>query len=101
VVGGRRAVIAIFFLGQGVLDRYDWRLDLTPERRYTLSAHAESVLHTLTSDVRILAFLRSQDPRNPLIRDLLHQLELRSPHIRVETLDVNRSPSLAREYAVE
>jgi ABC-type uncharacterized transport system involved in gliding motility auxiliary subunit len=101
VVAAVPALLAIFFLGQGVLDRYDWRLDLTPERRYTLSDHAERVLRTVSSDVRILAFLRSQDPRNPLIRDLLHQLELRSPRIRVETVDVNRNPSLAREYSVE
>ncbi|MGH7895685.1 MAG: GldG family protein [Candidatus Binatia bacterium] len=95
------ALAAIFLLGQGVLDRHGWRLDLTPERRYTLSDHGERVLATLPADVRILAFLRSQDPRNLAIRDLLRQLEQRSPRIRVETLDVNRSPSLAREYEVE
>jgi ABC-type uncharacterized transport system involved in gliding motility auxiliary subunit len=94
------ALVAIFFLGQGVLDRRGWRLDLTPERRYTLSDHAERVLAALPTDVRILAFLRSQDPRNTVIRDLLHQFEVRSPRVHVEAVDVNRSPSLAREYDV-
>ncbi len=100
VVAAIPALIAIFLLGQGALDRHAWRLDLTPERRYTLSDHASRVLGALGSDVRILAFLRSQDPRNLVIRDLLHQFELRSPRIRVDTVDVNRSPSLAREYDV-
>jgi ABC-type uncharacterized transport system involved in gliding motility auxiliary subunit len=95
------ALVAIFFLGQGVLDRRAWRLDLTPERRYTLSGHAEQVLDRLDTDVRIVAFLRSQDPRNLVIRDLLRQFELRTPHIRVDAVDVNRSPSLAREYDVD
>ncbi len=101
VVAALPALVAIFFLGQGVLDAHGWRLDLTPERRYTLSDHAERVLAALPADIRILAFLRSQDPRNVVIRDLLRQLEQRSPRIHVETLDVNRSPSLAREYEVE
>ena len=100
VVAAVPALLAIFFLGQGVLDRRAWRLDLTPERRYTLSDHAERVLDALETDVRVLAFLRSQDPRNLVIRDLLRQFALRSPRLRVETVDVNRSPSLAREYDV-
>jgi ABC-type uncharacterized transport system involved in gliding motility auxiliary subunit len=100
VVAAVPALVAIFFLGQGVLDRRAWRLDLTPERRYTLSDHAEGILDALATDVRVLAFLRSQDPRNLVIRDLLRQFELRSPRVTVETVDVNRSPSLAREYDV-
>ncbi len=100
VIAAVPALAAIFLLGQGVLDRAGWRLDLTPERRYTLSDHAERVLDALQSDVRILGFLRSQDPRNLLIRDLLQQFARRSARIHVETVDVNRSPALAREYEV-
>ena len=96
VVAAVPALVAIFFLGQGVLDRRGWRLDLTPERRYTLSDHAERILDALATDVRVLAFLRSQDPRNLVIRDLLRQFQLRSSRIRVDMVDVNRSPSLAR-----
>jgi ABC-type uncharacterized transport system involved in gliding motility auxiliary subunit len=101
VIAAVPALIAIFLLGQGVLDRRAWRLDLTPERRYSLSDHAERILTALDTDVKVLAFLRSQDPRNTLIRDLLRQFSLRSPHVKVEAVDVNRSPSLAREYDVE
>ena len=95
------ALIAIFFLGQGLLDARSWRLDLTPERRYTLSEHARQVLGGLDRDVRVLAFLRSQDPRNPLIEDLLRQVRAVGPRLRVDTVDVNRSPALAREYDVD
>ena len=68
------ALIGIFFLGQALLDARSWRIDLTPGRRYTLSEHARQVLGGLDRDVRVLAFLRSQDPRNPLIDDLLRQV---------------------------
>lgn len=94
------ALLGIFLLGQGVLDRRPVRLDLTPERRYTLSDQAEKILDALPADVRILGFLRSQDPRNPSIRDLLRRVATRTPRVTVDVVDVNRSPALAREYGV-
>jgi ABC-type uncharacterized transport system involved in gliding motility auxiliary subunit len=95
------ALVGIFFLGQASLDRRALRLDLTPERRYSLSDHARKVLDALPADVRILAFLRAQDPRNPAIEDLLRRVAGRSPRVRVDVVDVNRSPALAREYGVD
>ena len=94
------ALAAIFVLGQLVLDARGWRFDLTPERRYTLSPRAREVVGGLDVDVRALAFLRSGDPRNVAIRDLLAQVAAVSPRVRVEMVDLNRSPALAREYEV-
>jgi ABC-type uncharacterized transport system involved in gliding motility auxiliary subunit len=95
------ALVGIFFLGQASLDRRAIRLDLTPERRYSLSDHARKILDGLPADVRILAFLRAQDPRNPAIGDLLRRVAGRSRRIRVDVVDVNRSPALARQYGVD
>src|SRR5947207_676764 len=77
------------------------RLLLTAERRYTLSDHAKKILDDLPSDVRILAFLRSQDARNAGILDLLRRVEGRTRRIHVDVVDVNRSPALARQYDVD
>ncbi len=95
------ALAGIFLLGQAILDRRAWRLDLTPERRYTLSDQGRKVLDGLPADVHVMAFLRAQDPRNLFIRDLLRQVMARSRRVRVEYLDVNRSPALARQYGVD
>ena len=95
------ALLAIFLLGQGILDAYGIRLDLTPERRYSLSDHAIKILDGLPADVRITAFLRSQDPRNQTIDNLLRQVERRTPRISVQKVEVNRHPALAREYGVD
>jgi ABC-type uncharacterized transport system involved in gliding motility auxiliary subunit len=95
------ALVGILLLGQAILDRRAWRLDLTPEQRYTLSEHAKRVLGELQGDVRILAFLRSQDARNPMIRDLLRQVRAYAPRVRIDEVDVNRSPALAREHGVD
>jgi ABC-type uncharacterized transport system involved in gliding motility auxiliary subunit len=95
------ALLGIFLLGQGILDQRGWRLDLTPDRRFTLSDHAVKILDSLPADVRVLAFLRSQDPRNRVIEDLLRQVTARTHRVSVEVLDVNRSPALAERYGVE
>jgi len=94
------ALLAIFVLGQLVLDARGWRFDSTPERRYTLSGRAHEVLRGLDVDVRALAFLRAHDPRNIAIRDLLSQAGAASPRVHVEMVDLNRAPALAREYDV-
>jgi hypothetical protein len=95
------ALAGILLVGQALLDARSWRIDLTPERRYTLSSHARQVLGSVDRDVRVLAFLRSQDPRNPLIDDLLRQVRAAGPRVRVDMVDVNRTPALAREYGVD
>ncbi len=95
------ALLGIFAFGEAILDGRGWRLDLTPERRYTLSDQARKILDALPSDVRVLAFLRSQDPRNPAILDLLNRVQARSPRLHVDVVDVNRSPALARQYDVD
>jgi len=95
------ALAGIFLLGQALLNERGWRLDLTPERRYTLSPHARQVLGGLDRDVRVLAFLRSQDPRNPRIEDLLRQVRALAPRVQIDMVDVNRNPALAREYGVD
>ena len=95
------ALLAIFLLGQGILDAYGLRLDLSAERRYTLSDNANKILDGLPADVRIIAFLRSQDPRNQHIDNLLRQVERRSPRVSIQRVEVNRHPALAREYGVD
>jgi ABC-type uncharacterized transport system involved in gliding motility auxiliary subunit len=94
-------LLAILLLGQGILDARGYRFDLTPERSYTLSDHAQKILDGLPADVRIIAFLRSQDPRNQVIDNLLRQVERRTPRVSITRFEVNRHPALAREYGVD
>ena len=56
IVAAVPAIVAIFFFGQGVLDRGGWRLDLTPERRYTLSDRA-IVAAKMTACLLVVALL--------------------------------------------
>jgi hypothetical protein len=94
------ALVAIFGLGIAILHNRAWRLDLTPEQRYTLSLRARALLESLPHDLRITAFVRTQDPRNLVLRDLLRQVQAVSRRVRVEILDVNRNPAVARDFGV-
>src|SRR5579885_2501702 len=95
------ALLGIFVLGELLLDRHPLRLDLTPDARHTLSDQTQRVLDALDVDVRVIAFLRSEDPRNLRIEDMLRQVSARTPRVHVEVVDVNRSPALARQYGVD
>lgn len=93
-------LLAIFAFGEALLDRHPVRLDLTTERRHSLTDQTIRVLDGLTADVRVIAFLRSPDPRRQPVEDLLRQAQARSGHVSLQVLDVNRSPALARQYGI-
>jgi ABC-type uncharacterized transport system involved in gliding motility auxiliary subunit len=100
IVLGTVALIGLFGVGLAILYRYDLRLDLSAEQRYSLSPYARSLLAGLTQDIELVAFLRGQNPRNPYIRDLLRRVDNASPRVRWEEVDVNRSPAKAHRYRV-
>lgn len=101
VLTGTLGLAATLFIVQVILSRYTWRIDLTPEKRFTLSDHAHQVLKGLDHDVRVIAFLRSDDPRNSEIEDLLTRVRNASPHVQFNVVDVNRNPAVARQYGVD
>jgi len=81
--------------------RHTLRIDLTPERTYTLSPHAQRILGGLDREVRVTAFVRSADPRTPFLKDLLWRVVNASRRVHYDFVDLNRSPALARQYGIE
>jgi len=94
------AVAGSLVTAQRIVARHAWRLDLTPDHRYVLSAHAVRALADLPRDVLVTAFVRADDPRNRDLADLLRQIGAASDHVRSRTLDVNRNPAVARQYGI-
>ena len=72
------------------------RVDLSPERVYTLSPHARRILEGLDRDVHVTVFVRSEDARTPVLKDLLWRVGSASRRVRYNFVDLNRSPALAR-----
>lgn len=83
-----------------VLINHNVRIDLTPQKKYTLSDHAQKVVAGLTRDVQVTAMLRSDRPENPFIEDMLWRMASLSPYFNYTLVDMNRSPAVARQYGV-
>jgi hypothetical protein len=81
--------------------RHNVRIDLTPQRNYTLSTHAKKILTELPRDVQLTVFVRSEDPRTPQLKDLLWRITQETPRVTYEIVDLNRSPALAKRYGVD
>ncbi len=79
---------------------YNVRWDLSTGDRFTLSDHAHQVLSRIDKPVKIRAFIRTEDGRNPFIKDLLWQVSRENPHIEYDIVDVNRNPAMAAQYGV-
>jgi hypothetical protein len=76
------------------------RFDLSSGDRFTLSDHALRVLDTVDRPVKVTAFIRTEDARNPLIKDLLWQVRREQPLLNYDVVDINRNPALSAEYGV-
>ncbi len=100
-----------FFGGLNFLAiHFSWRFDLTRNHRFTLSPETRSYLHTLKRPVHIVATFTSdfadQDAVSDikgLLREYAFASEANGPtaRIKVDFLDVYRSPRLARELGVD
>lgn len=92
------AIVACVFV---LSTRAPLRLDLTPGKRFSLSAHTRDVLARLPRPVRITYFYSSQDA---VIRrsaaELLALYEDRSPKVAVQLVDLDRNPGLAERDGV-
>ena len=79
---------------------YNVRWDLSTGDRFTLSDHAHQVLAKIDKPVKIRAFIRTEDARNPFLKDLLWQVSRENPRIEYDIVDVNRNPAMAAQYGV-
>jgi hypothetical protein len=79
---------------------YNVRVDLSPGSRFTLSDHGLAVLRNLEDPVHVTGFIRTEDPRNVVLKDLLWQAGRESSQISYDVVDVNRNPAMAAEYGI-
>jgi len=77
---------------------HNLRIDLTLGKQYTLSQHSLKILDELEKPVKILAFVRKEDPRNAFLQDLFWRISLRQPKVMSRVVDLNRNPALAQAY---
>jgi ABC-type uncharacterized transport system involved in gliding motility auxiliary subunit len=90
--------LAIIVLVNWFVDRHNHRWDLTPNKKYSLSPQTTKIVKELNRDVSIYVFDRERGFRER--RDLLDNYEVLSPKVKVQYVDPDRQPALARQYGV-
>jgi ABC-type uncharacterized transport system involved in gliding motility auxiliary subunit len=95
-------LLAIIGIVEAFSYRYNWRTDLTENKRFSLAPQTIEILKGLTTDVSALAFFRSDQPGKRLAEDLLKQYaRYAGGRFTWRVADPDREPALARRYAVE
>jgi ABC-type uncharacterized transport system involved in gliding motility auxiliary subunit len=91
-------VIAILGLANWFVSSHDHSWDLTPNKKYSLAPQTVKMLKDLSQDVTIYVFDRERSFGER--RDLLNMFTSASHRVNVRYVDVDRQPSLAKQYGV-
>jgi ABC-type uncharacterized transport system involved in gliding motility auxiliary subunit len=86
---------AVLVLVQAISLRHAAQIDLTRNRRHTLSPQTLQLLATLDREVTATAFVRQTSPTRAGVSELLETYARRSPRLRYHIVDPDRHPDLA------
>src|SRR5882762_3638255 len=91
-------VIAVVIVANVLADRHDKSFDATSSKRYSLSDQTAKIVKGLKQGATITYF--DQSTRFRAGKDLLDQYANLSPKVRVEYVDPDKNPTLAREAGI-
>ena len=94
------ALAALLGVINSIISIHNIKWDLTPEKRFSLSDFDKRVLGGLTHPVKVMAFVRTEDPAYLELADLLFQAAAFTPRLTYQVIDVNKAPGMAREYGI-
>jgi len=95
-------VIGVIGVVEALSYRHNGRLDLTENRRHSMSPQTIQVLQGLKDKVNAVAFYRSDQPGKRVIEDLFKQYaRYAGDKFTWKVVDPDRDPTLARALAVE
>jgi ABC-type uncharacterized transport system involved in gliding motility auxiliary subunit len=101
------AVLIVLILGvialiEAVSYRHSYRVDLTENKRWSLSPQTVKVVGDLSVPVKAIAFYRPDQPGKRTAEDLLKQYAGRSDgKFTWEVVDADRNPLVARQYGFD
>jgi len=80
-------------------EKYNKRWDLTAAREFTLSDQTRRVIASLKEPLHLLVFGLAEDMQP--FRDRLAEYSYLSNKVKVEYIDLNKDPALARQYQIQ
>ena len=95
-------VFGVIGLVEALSYRHNARLDLTENRRHSLSPQTVQLLRGLKTEVNAVGFFRSDQPGKRVAEDLFKQYARHAgPKFTWKVVDPDREPALARRYGIE
>jgi ABC-type uncharacterized transport system involved in gliding motility auxiliary subunit len=94
-------VLGIVVLVEAISSQHNFQLDLTRNKRFTLSDQTRKVLKALDKDVNVLAFFSIDQGNREVLEDLLKQYVQVSSRITYEFVDPDKNPGRARNYEIK
>ncbi len=93
-------VLAIIIFVEAISARHHLRVDLTENKRYSLSSQTVKVLEGLNYDVEVLAFYGKNQAQKVSFERLLKLYKYHSTRFRYKMVDPEMEPSLTKEHGV-
>ncbi|HYE93108.1 MAG TPA: GldG family protein [Terriglobales bacterium] len=95
-------VLGVIGFVEALSARHNARLDLTENRRNSLSPQTIQLLKALKTEVNAVGFFRSDQPGKRVAEDLFKQYARHAGNkFTWKVVDPDREPALARRYAIE
>jgi ABC-type uncharacterized transport system involved in gliding motility auxiliary subunit len=95
------AVLAILAAVNWWGTRYHQRFDLTENKQYSLSQQSIKIVKDLKEPVNVQLFLKTGDSYSTNLKNLWDQYQYQNPDkLKVETIDVDKNPMVARAAKV-
>lgn len=92
--------IAILGIVNFLAARHTMRWDLSETQHFTLAPQTHKVLRALPREVKVTVFTQERSPSFNTYRDLLDSYKQDSDKLKVEFVDPERRPGVARQYGV-
>jgi ABC-type uncharacterized transport system involved in gliding motility auxiliary subunit len=94
------AVLGIIAFVEAISLRHSYRLDLTANKRYSLSPQSRQLMAELPQPVKATAFFQETQAGREAAKDLLDQYAYYGKQFTYEFIDPDRNPGIAKRYGI-
>ncbi len=92
--------IGILIIVNFLASRHSYRWDLSELQHFTLAPQSYDVVRGLKRDVKVTIFTQGRSPAFQAYRDLLESYQQATTRLKVEYVDPEQRPAVARDYGI-
>jgi len=91
-------VLVILVVANLVVDKMDFKYDMTKNKLYSLSQQSYNVMDKLNKDIKIISF-NKQGSENQSVAEVLDKYRAKTKKINLEYIDPDTNPQIAKKYS--